>query len=224
MKRGGLRARVSERVRSGLIRLLFGVWWLLGCSGPAFESANPTDAEIAGAPSSAGSHVVGGAVALSGAAGVASGNEAGNSESGAGGMGGAPDEPLAPCDASTWRASAFASNGSPLEPAAQAVDGDASTRWSSGTEREPGQWFGLELGAGVVLAELELQAPASPGDLPPQLALELDGKATPATLREAAPGVLRLAFSPTPATSARLVLTSSAPSWWSIAEVGGLCK
>ncbi len=225
------------------------VLFLLGCSGPAFEQGSPADSELAGSPSVAGSLSVGGSAQLSGAAGVggggnnaggteadsaggvAAGNEAGNNAGGEGGSGEPPivvagaagDAPSYPCDTSTWTAQAFASRELATSPAA-ALDGLPATRWTSGTERQTGQWFSLKLGAGVVLAELKLSAPASPADVPSSLELELDGKRTPATFVADEPGVLRVQFAATPASSARLVLTAAALQWWSIGEIQAVCK
>lgn len=138
--------------------------------------------------------------------------------------GAAGDGPSHPCDVSTWTAQAFASRELATSPAA-ALDGVPSTRWTSGTARAKGQWFELELGRGVVLAQLALVGFAgSPEDLPSSLALELDGKATPAEFVADEPGVLVVRFTATPATSARLTLTSSSGAWWSIAELAGVCK
>lgn len=226
-------SKLRERITSWLIWLL---WSLLGCSGPAFEEGSPAVSELAGSPSVAGSLSDGGSTLLSGAAGVAdvaggvaSGNEAGNSAGGAGSAGeptdvlagAAGDAPSHPCDTSTWTAQAFASRELATSPAA-ALDGSPATRWTSGTERAAGQWFLLELGAGVVLTELELSTPDT-SDLPSALELELDGKRTPAEL-EPGPGRLRLRFVATPASSARLVLTTPAAQWWSIGELTAVCK
>jgi hypothetical protein len=230
-------------------RAIWVLLFLLGCSGPAFEQASPAGGELAGSPSVAGSLAAGGSALLSGAAGNAAGNSAGGvagSEAGAGGVAGneagnsaggeggseepppvvagaAGDAPSHPCDTSTWTAQAFASRELATSPAA-ALDGLPATRWTSGTERQTGQWFSLKLGAGVVLAELKLSTPASVADVPSSLELELDGKRTPATFVADEPGVLRVQFAATPASSARLVLTAAALQWWSIGEIQAVCK
>ncbi len=222
-------------------RLLWLVLLLVvGCGGAPFESSSLTGSPLAGAPSSAGAQSAGESAGPSGGAGgVAGGNAAGNAaggsiqeipnaSGGAGGAelggagvdsGGAPTIRLA-CNTSAWKASAFASGEAP----ALAIDGDASTRWTSGTAREPGQWFALELGAGVVLERLEIRALATPSDVPSSLELELDGKPVDALLSSPERGLLVLSFPSTPASSARLVLTSSAATWWSIAEIAGVCQ
>lgn len=201
-----------------LVALVLVVRLLTACSGAPFESSSLTGSQLAGAQSSAGALAAGSSAGLSGGG-------AGNNASGDGGVAGV-DVVAVPhrCDVSTWKASAFATSVylGRLELAAYMLDGDASTRWASGVPREPLQWVQLELGAGVDLVELHLST-AAVDDMPSAVALELDGKATPATL-EPAGGVLVIRFASTPATSARLVLTGSAPAWWSIAELGGLCQ
>jgi len=210
---------------------------LAGCSGAPFESSSRAGSPLAGAPSSAGAQAAGASAGLSGGAGGAAaaagstseipeapGGAGGDVNAGAGGevdSGGAPAIRL-PCNTKAWKASAFASSATGLP--ALAVDGDAASRWSSGAPREPGQWFAVELGAGVVLEQLEIRALASPSDLPSSLELELDGEPVDALVTSPERGLLVLSFPSTPATSARLVLTSSADSWWSIAEIAGVCQ
>lgn len=226
-------ARVARRIANRLARAGWLLWFLFGCGGPAFEQASPAGAELAGAPSGAVDPGAGGSVLLSGAAGgaggdVAAGNEAGNSAGGDSAPGGAAavlggaagDAPPHACDVSHWTAQAFRSREAAASPAA-ALDGSTDTRWTSGVAQEAGQWFALELGAGVTLSALELRA--APDDMPAALRLELDGRETAAELETLGPGVLRVSFAPTAATSARLELTGSAPAWWSIAELGGRC-
>lgn len=217
-------------------RVLVALLLLAGCSGAPFESSSFTGSPLAGAPSRAGAQSAGESAGLSGGAAGAAGRSAGGSNQeipeapgGAGGAelggagvdsGGAATIHL-PCETKAWKASAFASSES---PPALAIDGDALTRWTSGTEREPGQWFELELGAGVVLEQLEFRTPATPADLPSSLELELDGKPVDALATSPERGLLVLAFPARSASSARLVLTSSAPTWWSIAEIAGVCQ
>jgi hypothetical protein len=211
-------------------RVLWIVLLLVGCGGAPFEASSLTGSPLAGAPSSAGAPSAGESSGLSGGAAGAAGGPAATGGAvgavggvGAGGVdsGGAAAIHLA-CDTSVWKASAFASREN--KPPSLAIDGDPSTLWQSGTERAPGQWFALELGAGVVLERLEFRTLASPADLPSSLQLELDGEPVAALATSPELGALVLDFSPRAASSARLVLTSSAPQWWSIAEIAGVCQ
>jgi hypothetical protein len=216
-------------------RVAFLALLLVGCGGDAFEAGSFPDSSLAGAQSSAGAQAIGSSAGLSGVAGADAGELGGaggtreipDAPGGAGGAvlggadsGGAPPIGL-PCNVKAWKASAFASSATELP--ALAIDGAPASRWSSGVAREPGQWFALELGAGVVLERLEIRA-ETPSDVPAELALELDGKAVSALATSPAPGVLQLAFEARSARSARLVLTRSALTWWSIAEVTAVCQ
>ena len=208
------------------------VVFLVGCGGGAFEQGSPTGSELAGAAgdAAAGSIGTGGSSMLSGAAGVA-GKPSPANDGGAGGeleqpavagAGGELEQPAAvACDRSSWKLEAFASWQAQLP--ALALDGDAETRWSSGAPRESGQWLALELGAAQTIEALELRTPATPGDLPSSLVVKLDGKATPATF-EVSEGLLRVSFAAQPASSVRLELDAGALSWWSVAELAGLCR
>jgi len=169
---------------------------------------------------------------LSGAAGVA-GKPSPANDGGAGGeleqpaaagAGGELEQPAAvACDRSSWKLEAFASWQAQAQLPALALDGDAETRWSSGAPREAGQWLALELGAAQTIEALELSTPATPGDLPSSLVVKLDGKTTPATF-EGSEGLLRVSFAAQRASSVRLELDAGALSWWSVAELGGLCR
>ena len=63
-----------------------------------------------------------------------------------------------------WSASASSteSGGSP----ANAIDGNASTRWSTGAHQSPGQWFQLDLGSAKTFQRLVLDSTNSPNDYP----------------------------------------------------------
>lgn len=216
---------------------ILGAAVLVGCGGgdpfTSTELEHPDGSELAGAAGavsigSGGSHEPGGSGGKPNAGGAqASGGTLPSADAGQGGEageGGTVEPAAVPCVVATWQPSAFASSGKPAETPASAVDGVAATRWSSGASRAAGQWFALELGAGVVLEQLELRTTAYPLDLPDALALELDGKPVAATVSKPAEGVLRLSFKATAASSARLVLTGEALSWWSIGDVAGLCR
>jgi len=230
----------SAGTRQRLLQLelfkLLGVLVLLiigGCGAP-FESESHHGSELAGAPSAAGSIAAAGSLGHSGSAG--SGGAAATPSGGAAGDGGAQDPPqqggdggepptmqpmATACARAGWRASASTPDGS--EPPANALDGLLATRWSSRTNRAPGQWFELELG-GAVLDSATLDAGADTLDVPDAVAVELDG--APAAMKlEPATGRLTVHFvKPRAAQRVRFTLTSSAPSWWSIAEVEGMCR
>lgn len=217
--------RLVRRALNRVARAGWFLWFLVGCGGPAFEQASPAGAELAGSPSVAGSLSAGGS-GLPEREATASGTGGAAGDGGAelvlgGAAGDASLPPPHPCDVSAWTAQAFASREAETSPAA-ALDGSPETRWTSGQAQAAGQWFALELGAGVVLEQLALSA-AEPGDVPSLLRLELDGEAVDARAT-ASDGALALAFVARPASSARLVLATSAPSWWSIGELQAVCR
>ncbi len=58
------------------------------------------------------------------------------------------------------------STGAGFSPA-NALDGDVTTRWSSGVAQAPGQWFIVNLGANTPLNKVLFDSgPSSPGDFP----------------------------------------------------------
>ena len=48
----------------------------------------------------------------------------------------------------------------------RAIDGDPTTRWTTGTPQKPGQWFQLDFGAPLQVRELRLDTRGSKGDYP----------------------------------------------------------
>lgn len=106
------------------------------------------------------------------------------------------------------------------------LDGDQNTRWSSGQSQIAEQWLELEFGRVELLELLELRTAA--GDMPRELELELDGAPASQTSSMAVPGVLRLELEqPTAASSARIAIVTPAANalaWWSVTELGGLCR
>lgn len=202
---------------------------VVACGGEPFAGVVPS---LGGsASSSAGGPSLGGSAGAGAGAGGqpstqliagAGGDPEPSSSAGAGGeLGGAPPASSSgPCSTSGWRATAFATW--EAEAPALAVDGDPLTRWQSGAAQAPGQWFALELDQVLELEQLEL-ASAIPEDLPAAVDLVLDGKPVTSTSSRAG-GVLRVSFAPTTARVVRLELVSSSSTWWSIYEVGGLCR
>lgn len=57
------------------------------------------------------------------------------------------------------------------EAVVRAIDGEAGTRWTTGAEQTPGQWFQIDFGAPVTVRELRLDARGSDGDYPRGYAL-----------------------------------------------------
>lgn len=119
-------------------------------------------------------------------------------------------------------ASAFADAGGADVPAA-AVDGNARTRWSSGTAQAPGQTFTLDLGTSRAVSALELDTGPNPGDHPRrwELRASTDGSDWTPVLASGTgePATTRIDVDPVTARYLQVTQTGAATnSWWSIAE------
>lgn len=204
---------------------------LVGCAGAPFDAQSDTGAAVAGAPSRAGSAVAGGAQSVAGGAAVAGGNSAGGAvgsagdgaelggEAGASSSAGAPT--VQPCSRVGWELTAFASRAD--EPPSLAIDGDAETRWASGTERAAGQWLELELGRVEALAWLELQNVDAGADLPETMSVSVDAVRVPTLWRREPGGVVGELEEPTSGRVVRLELDAPAFGWWTVSEIAAGC-
>ncbi|MEV1120780.1 discoidin domain-containing protein [Actinosynnema sp. NPDC049800] len=107
------------------------------------------------------------------------------------------------------------------DPAA-AVDGDASTRWSSGQAQEPGQYLQVDLGREAKFRRVAIDSGGNLGDHARgwQLSVSDDGVGW-RTLASGA-GVGQLTAVDVPRTRARYLrvsTTASAGNWWSVADL-----
>lgn len=233
----------SSYVRAPAKALAASLFFVVACSGSAFEQGSPTGSALGGAAGAAGASSIGtgGSSMPSGAAGVGGkltstagrGGAGGELEPGAAGAGepaagagGAVDQPppLTACDRAGWKLTAFASSEKATELPAAALDGSLDTRWSSGVPRAVGQWLELELGAGQAIGVLELRTPAYAADVPSSLVVKLDGQKVAAHFATPSSGVLRVSFEARAATLVRLELDAQALPWWSVSELDGLCR
>jgi glucosylceramidase len=108
--------------------------------------------------------------------------------------------------------------------AANAVDDDAATRWTTGAAQAPGQWLQVDLGATETVRRVVLDTGADRGDFPRgyELYTSTDGSTWSAAPAAAGAGVGQLTtidIAPTPARYIRAVSTASAPQWWSVADL-----
>jgi glucosylceramidase len=108
------------------------------------------------------------------------------------------------------------------EGPALAVDGDASTRWSSGGAQEPGQYLQVDLGRAKAFRQVAIDSGGNLGDYARgwQLSASTDAS-TWKTLASGA-GVGQLTTVDVPLTRARYLRissTGSSGSWWSIADI-----
>jgi mono/diheme cytochrome c family protein len=104
-----------------------------------------------------------------------------------------------------------------------AVDGNANTRYSTGTPQKPGMWFQIELPQETKLAGIELECMKSPNDYPRGYNLELSADGT--TWKSVVTGkgkgsTTDISFAPTKAKFIRITQTGTAPgNFWSIHEL-----
>jgi O-glycosyl hydrolase len=120
-----------------------------------------------------------------------------------------------------WTASASSSAGG--DPPSNAIDGDSSTRWSTGHGQTNGDWFTLDFGAPQTFDGLLVDSAGSTGDFARgyQVYVSSDGEHWGQSIASG-PGsgqLLRVVFEPVTARYVRIVATGSSGNWWSIAEI-----
>jgi glucosylceramidase len=131
------------------------------------------------------------------------------------------DRPIAPTG---WTATANPPG--PADPccagdvAAQAVDDDATTRYSSGTAQQPGQFLQVDFGRVQRVGRVEFDTGAAIGDHPRgyTITVSADGRRW-SSAREAGSGQFATATVGKSIRYVRLELTVAADSWWSVADV-----
>jgi glucosylceramidase len=129
-------------------------------------------------------------------------------------------------DPSGWQASADPSD--PSDPccqgdvAANAVDDDASTRYSTGAGQQPGQYLQIEFGGLEPVREIVYDTGVNLGDYPRGYTVEVSGDGTTWSTVATGSGTGQLTpvrLSGAPIRFARMTLTASSGSWWSVADV-----
>jgi glucosylceramidase len=106
--------------------------------------------------------------------------------------------------------------------AANAVDDDATTRWTTGAAQAPGQWLQIDLGSAQTIRRVVLDTGADRGDYPRGYTLETSTDGSTWTTQAQGTGSGQLTTIDFPATSARYVRvtqTGSSGSWWSVADL-----
>jgi glucosylceramidase len=107
--------------------------------------------------------------------------------------------------------------------AADAVDDDATTRWTTGAAQAPGQYLQVDLGSLQTIRRIVLDTGADTGDFPRgyTLSLSADGRhwGRPVAAGAGSGQRTTIDFPATRARFARIALTAAAPSWWSVADL-----
>jgi glucosylceramidase len=131
--------------------------------------------------------------------------------------------PLQQAAPTTWTATANpATTGG--DAFANAVDGDASTRFSTDAGQAPGQYLQVDLGAEVPARQVVFDTGASTGDYPRGYSVQVSNDATTWTTVVAdgqGTGQFTTAdLSGKPIHYIRITLTTAdASNWWSVADV-----
>ena len=134
---------------------------------------------------------------------------------------------LSQIDPSGWHATADPSG--PSDPccqgdvAANAVDDDASTRYSTGAAQQPGQYLQVDLGRVQRLRQVVFDTGVSTGDFPRGYSVQVSADGT--NWRTAVAGGVgtgqftSVALDGSPVRYVRMTLTTASGSWWSVADV-----
>jgi glucosylceramidase len=112
------------------------------------------------------------------------------------------------------------------EPAGEtpqaAVDGDASTRWSSGTAQAPGQYLQADLARPTIFDRVVLDSGGNLGDYARGWALTASPDGTTWRTLASGAGTGQLTTIDVPRTKARylrITSTAGAATWWSVADL-----
>jgi glucosylceramidase len=130
-------------------------------------------------------------------------------------------------DPSGWQATAVPPG--PANPcctgdvARNAVDDDASTRYSTGASQTPGQYLQVDLGRPERLARFVMDTGASTGDYPAGYSVTVSRSGTdwsaPVATGTGSGQVTAVSLDGRPVRYVRVTLTASSSNWWSVADV-----
>lgn len=117
-----------------------------------------------------------------------------------------------------WRAT-----GSNATGTAAAFDGDAASRWSTGTAQRGGQFLQIDLGAPRTFSRITLDSHGTPGNYPRafEVYASADGQSWGTAIASGAGtgDITTIEFPAQTARHLRVVQTGTASNWWSIYEI-----
>jgi glucosylceramidase len=121
-------------------------------------------------------------------------------------------------------ADAMTATASPAPDAQNAVDDDATTRWTTGTAQAPGRFLQIDLGETRRVRRVVLDTGADVGDYSRGYALytSADGvqwNDTPVATGTGTGQLTTIDFTATEARFLKVVQTATAPQWWSVADL-----
>ena len=111
---------------------------------------------------------------------------------------------------------------SPVADAGNAVDDDATTRWTAAAAQQPGQYLQVDLGRSQRVRRVVLDTGADTGDFPRGYSLLTSADGTHWSEAATGTGAGQLTTIDIPETEARflrVVQTATAPQWWSVADL-----
>jgi glucosylceramidase len=103
-----------------------------------------------------------------------------------------------------------------------AIDADASTRWTSTQSQQPGQYLQIDLGARTPLRRIALDSGGNLGDYARTWQLSTSSDAItwhPIAAGTTTAQLTTIDLPPTRTRYLRITNTSTAPNWWSIADI-----
>jgi len=202
----------------------------LGGGGTFAQAGSAGTVGQAGALSSSGG--TGGSPIAS--AGSGGSNGGGGATGGAnGGVGGGAGNGM--CSAhpltamSQWTVTASASSATDVP--AHAIDGDLTTRWSSGKDQAGDEWLQVDFGADVTVKKVTLKLGSNTSDYPRSYKTRLtdsanDLAATPQVMGSGASATDTVMTFGAPTTGRYLLITQGGTAtglWWSVAEISVEC-
>ncbi|HWX21682.1 MAG TPA: discoidin domain-containing protein [Candidatus Binatia bacterium] len=132
---------------------------------------------------------------------------------------------LKPCFADVLNRTGWVVSASVGSYPGNAIDGDITTRWTTGVSQAPGQWFQVDMGGGTppTFTNLVLDAGSSTGDYPRgyQVNVSNDGTnwSSPVATGAGSSAVTSISFAARTARYIRITQTGSNGLWWSIHEL-----
>jgi hypothetical protein len=204
-----------------------------GSGGPAVGSGTGgagVGAGVGGVGASGGAGVAGGAgVGAAGAGEPSKDSGVGAAPDGGAGSGAvdaAPEAPpLLPYATTGWKPSASVTAAGDANLPPNVIDGNISTRWTTGRNQTGTEWFLVDLGKALPVGRVVLDDSTNPADYPAAYTLEVSTDGTTFTKETTGAGmtVTDIRFTQVSARYVRVRQTGTTPapagSWWSIDEL-----
>jgi RHS repeat-associated protein len=120
-----------------------------------------------------------------------------------------------------WVATASSSSGS--DTPSHAIDGNSTTRWSTGSDQTAGQWFSIDMQTPQSFSQITIDPAGSTSDFTQAFQIFVSNDAVdwgvPVASGTGTSGVLTIIFPTQTARFVGVVQTGTGTHWWSIAEI-----